>query len=188
MRIIAGSHRGLTLATVGDGDAAAHLRPTSDRVRESLFSVLMGGAYGNPIAGAHVLDLFAGTGALGLEALSRGAAHASFVDDGRKAQSLIRENIKLTRRDGATTALLRFDVNKLPPNKGAACSLGFMDPPYDKGLGEVALKAACDGGWLTEDALIVWEESSPQHAPDGYTLHDQRKYGDTWISILEVNN
>ena len=93
MRIIAGQHRGLKLASVGTGDTAAHLRPTSDRVRESLFSVLMGGAYGDPISGAHVLDLFAGTGALGLEALSRGAAHTTFVDDGRKAQFLIRENI-----------------------------------------------------------------------------------------------
>lgn len=186
MRIIAGVHRGLNLATVGDGDAAAHLRPTSDRVRESLFSVLLGGAYGNPIVGAHVLDLFAGTGALGLEALSRGAAHASFVDDGRKAQSLIRENIKLTRRDAGTTALLRAEVSKLPANKGTACSLIFMDPPYGKGLGEVALKTARDGGWLAQDALIIWEENTPQHAPDGYALHDQRKYGDTWISILQA--
>lgn len=185
MRIIAGTHRGLTLATVGDGDVVAHLRPTSDRVRESLFSVLMGGAYGNPIAGARVLDLFAGTGALGLEALSRGAAHATFVDDGRKAQSLIRENIKLTRRDADTTSLIRADVSKLPNNKGTACTLIFMDPPYGKGLGKTALAAARDGGWLAQGALIIWEENTPQHAPDGYELHDQRKYGDTWVSILE---
>lgn len=186
MRIIAGVHRGLILASVGDGDADAHLRPTSDRVRESLFSVLLGGAYGNPISSAHVLDLFAGTGALGLEALSRGAAHVTFVDDGRKAQSLIRENIKLARRDGDTTALLRVDATKLPPNKTTPCSLIFMDPPYGKGLGETALAAAQNAGWLADGALIVWEESSPQHAPDGYALHDQRKYGDTWISILEL--
>jgi len=186
MRIIAGLHRGLTLASVGAGDADAHLRPTSDRVRESLFNVLMGGGYGNPITGAHVLDLFAGTGALGLEALSRGAAHATFVDDGRKAQSLIHENIKLTRRDEATTTLIRADATKLPANKGAACSLIFMDPPYGKGLGEAALAAALDGGWLADGALIIWEESTPQHAPDGYALHDQRKYGDTWISIMEM--
>lgn len=184
MRIIAGVHRGLTLASVGDGDAAAHLRPTSDRVRESLFSVLMGEAYGNPIAGAHVLDLFAGTGALGLEALSRGAAHVTFVDDGRKAQSLIRENIKLTRRDADTTTLLRADATKIPPNKTTPCSLIFMDPPYGKGLGKTSLAAAQNAGWLADGALIVWEESAPQHAPDGYRLHDQRKYGDTWISIL----
>lgn len=186
MRIIAGLHRGLTLASVGAGDTTAHLRPTSDRVRESLFSVLLGGAYGDPITGAHVLDLFAGTGALGLEALSRGAAHATFVDDGRKAQSLIRENIDLTRRDRTTTRLLRTDATKLPPNKDASCSLVFMDPPYGKGLGEMALTTAHAGGWLADNALIVWEENSPQHAPEGYELHDQRKYGDTWISIMEV--
>lgn len=186
MRIIAGQHRGLTLATVGKGDAQAHLRPTSDRVRESLFSVLIGGAYGNPITGVHVLDLFAGTGALGLEALSRGAAHVTFIDDGRTAQSLIRQNIGLTRRDKSSAALLRADATKIPPNKGTPCALVFMDPPYGKGLGEQALAAANTGGWLADGALIVWEENRPQHAPDGYVLHDQRKYGDTWISILQV--
>ncbi len=185
MRIIAGLHRGLTLASVGTGDTAAHLRPTSDRVRESLFSVLMGGAYGDPITGAHVLDLFAGTGALGFEALSRGAAHATFVDDGRKAQSLIHENIDLTRRDKTTTRLIRTNATKLPPNKSTPCSLIFMDPPYGKGLGETTLATARTGGWLADGALIIWEESSPQHAPEGYELHDQRRYGDTWISIME---
>jgi len=188
MRIIAGQHRGLTLASVGKGDTGAHLRPTSDRVRESLFSVLMGGAYGDPITGAHVLDLFAGTGALGLEALSRGAAHTTFVDDGRKAQSLIRENIQLTRRDNTTTMLTRADATKLPANKGTACSLIFLDPPYGQEMGNKALASARAGNWLAVGALIIWEENSPQHAPDGYELHDQRKYGDTWVSILEMTD
>jgi 16S rRNA (guanine966-N2)-methyltransferase len=184
MRIIAGQHRGLALASVGKGDTAAHLRPTSDRVRESLFSVLLGGAYGDPISGARVLDLFAGTGALGLEALSRGAAHVTFVDDGRKAQSLIRENIALTRRQ-SDTALLRTNATRLPDNKAKAYDLVFLDPPYGKGLGDLALASANAAGWLADNALIIWEENSPQHAPDGYELHDQRQYGDTWISILE---
>jgi len=184
MRIIAGQHRGLALASVGKGDTAAHLRPTSDRVRESLFSVLLGGAYGAPISGANVLDLFAGTGALGLEALSRGAAHVTFVDDGRKAQSLIRENIALTRRQ-PDTALLKANATCLPANKEKPCDLVFLDPPYGKGLGDLALTSANAAGWLAEHALIIWEESSPQHAPEGYDLHDQRRYGDTWISILE---
>ncbi|MCF6316088.1 MAG: 16S rRNA (guanine(966)-N(2))-methyltransferase RsmD [Marinosulfonomonas sp.] len=186
MRIIAGQHRGLKLASVGAGDADAHLRPTSDRVRESLFSVLLGGAYGDPIRGAHVLDLFAGTGALGLEALSRGAVHTTFVDDGRKAQSLIFDNITLTRRDKSTARLIRTDATKLPPNKDTPCSLVFLDPPYGKGLGEKALASARNGGWLADGALIIWEDSSARFPPDGYELHDQRKYGDTWISILEV--
>ena len=101
MRIIAGAHKGLRLAAVGKGDAAAHLRPTSDRVRESLFNVLTGGHYGDPITGARVLDLFAGTGALGFEALSRGAAHVTFVDDGSAARALLRENTGLLRAGGS---------------------------------------------------------------------------------------
>lgn len=180
MRIIAGQHRGLTLATVGKGDAGAHLRPTSDRVRESLFSVLLG--YGHP-AGARVLDLFAGTGALGLEALSRGAVHATFVDDGRVAQKLIRENITKTRRGDDSTLIAR-DATRLPPNTGTPCDLVFLDPPYGKGLGLVALTAAHAGGWIAPDALIVWEESTPQPAPSGFTLQDQRRYGDTHITLL----
>ncbi len=184
MRIIAGQHRGLTLASVGKGDSAAHLRPTSDRVRESLFSVLLSGVYGNPISGARVLDLFAGTGALGLEALSRGAAHSIFVDDGRKAQSLIRENINLTRRQPDTT-ILRANATRLPANKDKTCDLVFLDPPYGEGLGQLALASAGANNWLSENALIIWEENSPQHAVDGFELHDQRKYGDTWISIIQ---
>ena len=105
MRIIAGLHRGLKLAEVGLGDPAAHLRPTSDRVREALFNVLMGGRYGSPVIGARVLDLFAGTGALGLEAVSRGAVQATFVDDGRVAGGLIRDNIGRVKR-GADAVLL----------------------------------------------------------------------------------
>jgi len=184
MRIIAGQHRGLTLASVGKGDAAAHLRPTSDRVRESLFSVLLGGVYGDPVCDATVLDLFAGTGALGLEALSRGAAHCTFVDDGRKAQSLLRENINLTRRMDDTT-VLKTGATRLPANKGPACTLVFMDPPYGKGLGQQALLSARDNGWLADGALIVWEENNAQFPPDGFELHDQRRYGDTWVTIVE---
>lgn len=185
MRIIAGQHRGLTLASVGKGDAAAHLRPTTDRVRESLFSVLLGGAYGDPVRGATVLDLFAGTGALGLEALSRGAAHCTFVDNGRKALNLLHENITLTRRKEDTT-ILKSSAIHLPPNKGAVCTLVFMDPPYGKGLGEKALLSARDNEWLAKGALIVWEESSARFPPDGFDLHDQRKYGESWITILEM--
>ncbi len=99
MRIIGGDFRGRALASVGKGDAGAHLRPTTDRVRESLFNVLMGGRFDDPITDARVLDLFAGTGALGLEALSRGASHVTFVDDGRKATTLIRQNIEICRAE-----------------------------------------------------------------------------------------
>ncbi len=182
MRIIAGQFRGLALASVGKGDAGAHLRPTTDRVRESLFSMLVGGRFGDPITDARVLDLFAGTGALGLEALSRGASHVTFVDDGRKAQSLIRENIQKCRAQKATTLIAR---NATRLGAGTPHDLIFLDPPYGKELGEQALAAALHGGWVADDALIVWEESATIIPPAGVTQLDNRRYGDTVISILE---
>ncbi len=185
MRIIAGEWRGHRLAAVGKGDAGAHLRPTTDRVRESLFSVLAGGRFGDPITGARVLDLFAGTGALGLEALSRGAAEAVFVDDGRVAGRLIRENIdKLGATDRAT--LVRRDAARLGPCAGAPCGLVFCDPPYGKGLGEKALAAALAGGWIATGALVVWEESADVSPPEGLVPLDERRYGDSVIHFLEA--
>ncbi|MEJ6396781.1 16S rRNA (guanine(966)-N(2))-methyltransferase RsmD [Yoonia sp. 208BN28-4] len=184
MRIIAGTHRGTALAAVGKGDAAAHLRPTSDRVRESLFNVLGGGRYGDPVRDARVLDLCAGTGALGLEALSRGASHVTFVDSGRAALGLIRANIKKLRRESDCT-VINTDVTRLP-EAPAPCGLIFLDPPYCKGIGTKALAAASVAGWIAPDALIVWEESTAQVAPPGFQAHDQRRYGDTWITLMSA--
>ncbi|GGH33631.1 16S rRNA (guanine966-N2)-methyltransferase [Cribrihabitans marinus] len=180
MRIIAGDFRGRALASVGKGDAGGHLRPTSDRVRESLFSVL---THLDAVQGAAVLDLFAGTGALGLEALSRGAAHATFVDQGRVAQDLIRRNIALTGC-AERTELIRRDAARLPANPGTPCDLVFLDPPYGKGLGEKALLAAEAGGWLAAGALVVWEEHAAMPAPPGFALQDTRRYGDTHVTLL----
>ena len=184
MRIIAGSMRGLALASIGTGDAGAHLRPTADRVRESIFNVLMGGAYGDPIRGKVVLDLFAGTGALGFEALSRGAAQVTFVDDGIKARALIRSNIDLTRAQGVTK-LFRRDATKLGERHGPPADLVFLDPPYGMGLGEKAIAAALEGDWLASGAIVVWEENRRPEIPAGLILRDQRKYGETIVSILE---
>lgn len=182
MRIIAGTWRGRPLASVGKGDPGAHLRPTTDRVRESLFNMLAGGRFGDPFEGAHVLDLFAGTGALGLEAVSRGATSAVFVDDGRKAQSLIKENLKLLRCE--TGRLIARDATRLPPCDTERATLVFLDPPYGQGLGEKALMAAVKGDWLAEGALVVWEESAPQIAPEGFTRLDARRYGDTHVTVM----
>lgn len=187
MRIISGDFRGKALAAVGKGDAAAHLRPTTDRVRESLFNVLMGGAYGNPISTARVLDVFAGTGALGLEALSRGAAQVTFVDDGRKAQSLIKENIGLCRAE-SSCKLIRRDARRLGRNPGAGFDLIFLDPPYGKGLGEKSLAGLQKGGWIGKEAVLILEEGQALTAPDGFILHDQRRYGDSYIHFLSLED
>lgn len=184
MRIIAGDWRGRSLTSVGKGDPRAHLRPTTDRVRESLFNMLGGGRFGEPFEGARVLDLFAGTGALGLEALSRGAETCTFVDDGRKAQSLLRDNIRLLGC-GDRARLIARDATRLPPAE-AACDLVFLDPPYGKDLGARALSAARAGGWIAPEALIVWEESAPQPAPEGFALLDTRRYGDTHVTVLRA--
>lgn len=184
MRIIAGEFRGVALTSVGKGDAGAHLRPTTDRVRESLFNVLAGGKFGDAVTDARVLDLFAGTGALGLEALSRGAEHVTFVDDGRKAQSLVMQNIAICRAQSRTT-LMRMDATRLPQNPDAPYDLVFLDPPYAKAMGEKAIGAAIEGGWLAPRALIVWEDSAPIAVPEALLLLDTRKYGDTKINFLE---
>ena len=185
MRIIGGARRGLLLAEVGEGDPAAHLRPTSDRVREAIFNLLINGGHGNPVPGARVLDLFAGTGALGLEALSRGAARVAFVDDGLKARALLRANIEKMQAMGSTD-VWRRDATRLGPNRGPGYDLVFLDPPYHKALGEAALASARAGGWLAPGARIVWEEGSPPLPPEGFTLLDQRRYGDTLVTLLQA--
>jgi 16S rRNA (guanine966-N2)-methyltransferase len=184
VRIIGGAHRGRALASVGKGDAGAHLRPTSDRVREALFNVLAGG-YGDPVTGARVLDLFAGTGALGLEALSRGAESATFIENGRKALAILRQNIALCRGEAACR-VVAADARGPGDNPGAPHDLIFLDPPYGKGLGEAALSAALAGGWIAPGALIVWEESAAIAPPEALRLIEERRYGATMIRFLEA--
>ena len=183
MRIIGGTARGLHLSPVGEGDAKAHLRPTSDRVRESIFNLLINGGYGNPLAGARVLDVFAGTGALGLEALSRGAAQTVFLENGPAALAILQRNIKLMRAEDRT-GILRRDALKPGLNPGAGFDLIFLDPPYGKQMGEVALAALV--GWLAPQALVIWEENAPPVVPAGFDRLDQRKYGDTFVTILQA--
>jgi 16S rRNA (guanine966-N2)-methyltransferase len=183
MRIIGGRSRGLHLTPVGTGDADAHLRPTSDRVREAIFNLLVNGGYGNPVEAARVLDLFAGTGALGLEALSRGAAHVTFVDNGTAARTLLRRNVELMRaRDQTET--WRRDACQMGMNRGAGYTLVFLDPPYQMALGEKALASLVAGGWLAPGAMIVWEEGAGPLPPMGFDQMDQRKYGDTVVTLL----
>ena len=181
MRIISGRARGLHLTQVGAGDAAAHLRPTSDRVREAIFNLLVNGGYDDPITGCRVLDLFAGTGALGLEAVSRGASHVTFVDDGKVALGLLQRNIALMKATVEVTVIRR---NATQMGAGTPHGLVFLDPPYGRGLGELALASAIAGGWIAAEALVVWEESTAPVIPAGFRHLDQRRYGDTLVTIL----
>lgn len=183
MRIIGGNFRGLQLAVVGNGDAKAHLRPTSDRVREAVFNLLINGGYDNPVVGAKVLDLFAGTGALGLEALSRGAGRVAFVDNGTAARAILRHNIELMCAMGHSD-VWRRDATCLGQNRGQPYDLVFLDPPYGKELGQKALTSCVEGGWLRPRAIIVWEEGTMPLSPLGFKLCDQRRYGNTWVTIL----
>jgi 16S rRNA (guanine966-N2)-methyltransferase len=181
MRIVGGQLRGRTLAA----PKSQAIRPTADRLRESLFNILLH-AYGDPVSGARVLDLFAGTGALGLEALSRGAAFALFVDDGAQARALLRENVTALGLGGAAR-IFRRDATRL----GAAhpvepFALAFLDPPYGQGLAEKALVSARAGGWLVPDALLVVEEAAKTAfaAPEGFEELERRVYDDTALVIL----
>ena len=181
MRIVGGRLRGRALAA----PKSNAVRPTADRLREALFNILVH-AYGDPITDARVLDLFAGTGALALEALSRGASFALFVDDGAEARALLRENVAALGLGGATR-IFRRDATKL----GAAhpiepFSLVFLDPPYGQGLAERALIAARTGGWLTPDTLIVVEETAKSGfaAPEAFEELERRAYDDTMLVFL----
>ncbi|MEM7733449.1 MAG: 16S rRNA (guanine(966)-N(2))-methyltransferase RsmD [Pseudomonadota bacterium] len=182
MRIIGGAFRGRRLASVGKGDAAAHLRPTSDRVRESLFNIVESN-HASALYDARVLDVFAGTGALGLEALSRGAAHVTFIDQGRAALKLLRANIA-TCGAAALTQVIAKDARKPGLSKTTA-SLIFLDPPYGKTLGETALTALINANWLAPGALVIWEENAPVTAPPSFKPLDERRYGDTMIRMYE---
>jgi 16S rRNA (guanine966-N2)-methyltransferase len=181
MRIVAGRFKGRALAhPKSDG-----IRPTSDRVRESLFNILSHGITDFSLEGARVLDLFAGTGALGLEALSRGAASCLFVEEDAEARGLIRSNIEAFALTGVTK-LFRRDATSLgPAGKMGTFDLVLLDPPYGKGLGEAALASAIGGGWLAADAVVVLEERADVvvSLPQQLALLDRRVYGDTQVVI-----
>ena len=181
VRIVAGSLRGRTLATP-KSDA---IRPTTDRMRETLFNILAH-AYPGRLEGARVLDLFSGTGALGIEALSRGASYCQFVENSVEGRSLLRTNTEALGLQG-TTKIFRRDATHLGPmGTGRRFSLVLADPPYGRGLGERALAAARDGGWLEPGALAVVEEaaSAAFAVPEGFALEDERKGGDTVLRFL----
>ncbi|MFC5354376.1 16S rRNA (guanine(966)-N(2))-methyltransferase RsmD [Azospirillum himalayense] len=185
MRIVGGKHRGRRLAAPGGSDT----RPTTDRTRESLFNILSHADWGpdgaDLLEGAVVVDAFCGTGALGLEALSRGAAHASFLDVGRAALDAVRANVAALG-EGANTAILRADATRPPPPPLRPCTLGFLDPPYSQDLAPRALAGLAKAGWLAPGAVLVVEVAGrdPLPLPPGFADLDERRYGDTRVQFL----
>ena len=185
MRVVGGRLKGRNLASPSSHD----IRPTADRLRESLFNILIH-AYDDPIQDARVLDLFAGTGALGIEALSHGARWCLFVDDSADSRALQRENIEALNLTGATRIWRRdaTDLGPIGPSAGGPFSLVFLDPPYRKEMIPKALASLKDGGWLVPRALLVVETDAtePLDAP-GYELLDERDYGETRVRFLTVS-
>jgi 16S rRNA (guanine966-N2)-methyltransferase len=183
MRIVGGEFRGRGLVVPGSQD----IRPSSDRLRETLFDILTH-RYRDRIVGVRVLDLFAGTGALGLEALSRGAAFALFVEEDVAARGLIRRNIEALGLTGRTR-IFRRDATRLG-NAGTVSpfDLVFVDPPYARGLGEKALAAARIGGWLKPEALCILEESGRTvvSAVEDFIEIERRTVGDSQLVFLRA--
>ena len=184
MRIVGGEHKGRNLCAPAGRDT----RPTSDRARESLFNILRHGI-GVELEDVRVIDLFAGSGALGLEALSRGAAACIFIDRARAAKRCIEDNLSalaLTDRG----AVLKLDAARLPPRSADVipAHLAFIDPPYGQGLATSALTSLQQGEWLAEQAVIVVETSETEDfsAPAPYILANQRTYGPARISFLQT--
>lgn len=183
MRIVGGSHKGQKLFT----PKSTETRPTSDRVREAMFNKISHGLTGHfedfDIEGATILDLFAGTGALGLEALSRGGKFAVFVEEAIEPRGLIRRNIEHLEFTGITKLFRRDATNLGPMKRFHPFNLVFIDPPYNKAMGEKALSSAIKGKWLAEEALIILEESKSATItwPEGISLIDERTYGDTTL-------
>lgn len=181
MRIVGGELRGRPLL----GPRNAEIRPTSDRLRETMFDILIH-RFDDPVTDARVLDLFAGTGALGLEALSRGAREVLFIDTAPAARALIRDNAE-ELGVAARTRLFRRDATRLgQAGTLAPFSLVFADPPYGTGQGHLAVAAAASGGWLQPEALAVVEEAGSLaiREPDGFTVLDRRQVGRSQIVIL----
>jgi 16S rRNA (guanine(966)-N(2))-methyltransferase RsmD len=187
VRIIAGKHRGRPIRV----PRSEGLRPSADRVRESLFNILAHGIDWAGLEGAHVIDAFAGTGAYGLEALSRGAARAVFVDVDAAALSAIRRNAAAIG-EARNVALLRLDACRLPPPPGAAaapCDLAFLDPPYESGLASPALHGLAARRWIGPGAIAVVEVAArePLAPPPEFRILDERVYGAARLVFLQVD-
>ena len=187
MRIIAGKYKGRHLAAIGKGDVKNHLRPTSDKVRECLFNILTNGSFGDVVANARVLDLFAGTGALGIEAVSRAAECAHLIDTGRVASQLIQKNMALLGNPD-TIHFDRLNACSLPRNSDLPYELVFLDPPYGKNLATGAITSALNRGWVASNGVVICEESSYVPPPAGFESIQTRKFGETVITVMRARD
>jgi 16S rRNA (guanine966-N2)-methyltransferase len=187
LRIVSGGLRGRNLITPeGQGT-----RPTSDRARQAVFNILEHAAWAPELQGKRVMDLFAGSGALGFEAISRGAAFCLFVETDEAARGAIRENIDALGLFGATRIHRRdaTDLGQRPASAGDPFDLAFLDPPYRQSLAERALAGLAEGGWLKPGALVMVERGSdePELSAPGYTVLDARDYGAARVSFLRLD-
>jgi 16S rRNA (guanine966-N2)-methyltransferase len=184
MRIVGGKFKGREIA----GPTSGATRPTSDRVRESIFNILAHGIADFSLEDARVMDLFAGTGALGLEAVSRGAKFCLFVEDDASARGIIRNNTDTCGVIGQCKIWRRDATDLGPSAPQSPFNLVFADPPYGKGLGEKALQSLVAGGWLTSGAIVVLEEAEKANVAEvaGVNEIDQRVYGDTQLKIFRA--
>jgi 16S rRNA (guanine966-N2)-methyltransferase len=180
MRIIAGRNRGRKLAA----PAGQTVRPSSDRLRQALFNILQHGKHGVEIDDAIVVDAFAGTGAIGLEALSRGAGYVVFIENEPTALESLRKNVALCN-ESEHAEITRADATQ-PPPAPAACDLAFLDPPYGRELASPALSALAQKDWFKDDALCIVELASSEQLvpPEGFEFLDVRTYGAAQIVIL----
>jgi 16S rRNA (guanine966-N2)-methyltransferase len=187
MRIISGAYKGRGLVAP-QGQAT---RPTADRARQAVFNILEHAAWSRPMAELRVIDLFAGSGALGLEAISRGAAYGLFVETDPEARGAIRDNVEAFGLFGKTRIHRRdaTDLGQKPAADGAPFDLAFIDPPYGKGLGEQALAGLAAGGWLAPGALVVFERGAdePESITPGFELLDERDYGAARVYFLKAS-
>jgi|OM-RGC.v1.016142940 16S rRNA (guanine966-N2)-methyltransferase len=187
VRIVGGKWRRRNLDSSFKFNKQRKIRPTSDRVKENIFNVVENLRTGNPLKGAHVLDLFCGTGAMGLEALSRGADFCHFIDNSREAKRLTLKNVRKVGAEQNSMFSLT-DILDLNQNDGVVSNLVFLDPPYGKNLGNLAISLLLENDWVNGDTIFILEKEVNGLFSSELTIVDQRVYGGTEILILKLEN
>ena len=184
MRVIGGSLKGRRLSAIKQEGNIISLRPTTDRIKESLFNILSGGKFDIKMEKARILDIFAGSGALGVEAISRGAKSCTFIEKNKACVRILDANLNICNIKNQTN-IKTFDATEFPLNPDQPYDLVFVDPPYQKSLGEAAIRSALASNWISDNALIVLEEGEQKSSIEGFTLEDTRRYGETVLHFFK---